>query len=165
MRGGTDCSTGGRSAASRQGVRFVLAQLSVVLLTLVLTACAPRGDDETQLRQAMQQMRDAVDERDARGFMRHVAEDFSAGEHGLDRDGLGRFLRMQMLANQQIRHIVGPLDIQMDGDRASISFPLTLTGGAARIVPERGGQYRMVTGWRREGSQWHCYHAHWERVL
>lgn len=139
--------------------------LATASMMLLVAGCGPRGDDETQLRETMQQMRSAVDERDARAFMRHVAEDFSAGEHGLDRDGLGRFLRMQMLANQQIRHIVGPLDIQLDGDRATIRFPLTLTGGTQRILPERGGQYRLTTGWRRDGKQWQCYHAQWERVL
>lgn len=165
MRATVDCTIRARRAASRHHVGYMVAWMASALMLLVLAGCAPRGDDEAQLRETMQQMRSAVDERDARGFMRHVAEDFSAGDHGMDRDGLGRFLRMQMLANQQIRHLVGPLDIDVDGDRATISFPLTLTGGAQRIIPERGGQYRMVTGWRRDGRQWQCYHAHWERVL
>lgn len=160
-----DCNTRGQAAASNRSPARWAACLLLIGVAALLVACGPRSDDETQLRQAVQEMRDALDQRDRRGFMRHVAADFTAGTQDMDRDGLDRFLRMQMLAHQDIKHVMGPLSTEITGDRATIRFPLTLAGGSQRLLPERAGQYVMTSGWRRVDGHWKCYHAQWERVL
>ena len=57
-------------------------------------------------------MQAAVENGEPRAFMARVAPDF-IGNEGLDRDGLERMLRGQMLLNAKVGVQTGPLEVEM----------------------------------------------------
>ena len=145
--------------------RCVLRTLILVLVVTGLLVACTRTPDEQRIRDAIDAMQTAASERTPKDFLRHVADDFT-GDHGaLDRGGVANLLRGLMLRHASISALIGPIDIEIDGDRATARFPLTLTGGSGSLLPDSAGQYRFETGWRRDGGDWLCHHAQWERVL
>ncbi|MEG1680420.1 MAG: hypothetical protein RR326_10015, partial [Stenotrophomonas sp.] len=67
-----------------------------------------------------------------------VAEDF-VGNEGLDRAGMERLLRGQLLLNAKVGVQTGPLRVEMgEGDTATVRFTVLLTGGNQGLLPERG---------------------------
>jgi len=92
--------------------------------------------------------------------MAAVAEDF-AGEAGMDRAALHNLLRAQFLANARIGVNTGPLSIALQGDDATVRFDAVVSGGDARVLPERMQRYAVVTGWREQDGHWRLRHAQW----
>ena len=56
--------------------------------------------------------------------------------------------------------MVGPVSVEPRGDRYVASFTVTLTSGG-KLLPAQIGVYKVVTAWRKEGREWHCYSATW----
>ncbi|KAF1697813.1 hypothetical protein CSC64_00405 [Pseudoxanthomonas koreensis] len=108
-------------------------------------------------------MQAALEQRQARGFMEGVAEDF-AGNGGMDRAALQQMVRAQVLANADIGVVLGPAEIELQGDRATVRFTAMATGGGGRLVPDRAGGWKVTSGWRDEDGQWLLHYAEWERL-
>lgn len=100
-----------------------------------------------------------------RDFMAYVAEDFTGNDGAFDRAGLHNLLRAIVLRNEKIGVILGPIDVELQSDRATVHNTATFTGGSAGLLPERGAIYTFTSGWKREGSDWRCYNASWQRKL
>ncbi|MGH8040425.1 MAG: nuclear transport factor 2 family protein [Rudaea sp.] len=126
--------------------------------TLVSCRHAP---DEERIRTAIVAMQAAVQERNPHDFMAYVSADFTGEDGRVDRDGLHNLLRAQVLRNEKIGVTLGPIDIEMQGDRATVRVTATLTGGSGGWLPEHGAIYAITSGWRREGGDWRCYNAAW----
>lgn len=139
-------------------VKWALALVAVLAL---VAACA-RNSPEEQLRDTLARMQQALEERAPARFMEHVAEDF-VGNGGIDRDALQQAVRAQLLANQRIGLTLGPAEVDIRGETATVRFSALATGGSGRLLPERGGAWEVTTGWRAEGGQWRLYHARWDR--
>lgn len=101
----------------------------------------------------------AVEARDAGAVLAPVAEDFG-GPDGLDRDGLARLVRLSFLRNAGIGTTLGPMSVQVDGERARVGFDAGLTGGRG-LLPERAQLYAVETGWRFEDGEWMLISAQW----
>ncbi len=136
----------------------------VLMLLVAVTACS-RTPDEQVLRETVASMQGALESRDPKAFMAGIADDFTGSQGSLDREGLHGMLRAQVLANASIGITTGPLDIAVQGDRATVAFTATFTGGEGRFLPERGSVYAITSGWRRSGDDWVCVNAQWERKL
>ncbi|MBV6815206.1 hypothetical protein [Xanthomonas campestris] len=126
---------------------------------LVLLGCT-RAAPEQRLRATLEQMHQAIEARQIGDAMAPVAEDF-VGENGLDAAGLRRLMQVQMLDNQQVGVTMGPVDVALRGDTATVRFAALLTGGNGRWVPDQAQTYQVTTGWRLQGSDWQLYHAQW----
>lgn len=133
------------------------------MLLLALASCS-RGDDETQLRQTLQSMEAAIEQRRPGDFIDAVAEDFTGADGSLDRAGLHHLLRAQVLRNARIEVVLGPPDIRIEDDRATVAVSATVTGGGGWL-PERGAVYAITSGWRREDGRWRCINAQWRQSL
>ncbi len=134
--------------------------LLVLAALVVLVSACSRQTPDMRLRASVAQMHAALDERDPGDFMEHVAADFS-GNGGMDRAALHNLLRAQLLANARIGATMGPLEVQLHGDHATVRFQVVLTGGNGRLLPERAGGYTVTSGWRDEDGQWRAYYADW----
>ena len=134
------------------------------LLMLVCVAGCADTPDEARLRASIDEMQAAVQERRPGDFMEFVTEDF-IGDRGLDRAALHNLLRAQLLRNASIGATRGPLEITLQGERASVDFSVVLTGGAGGLVPERAEGYSIKTGWRIEDDEWRLFLAEWEPKL
>jgi hypothetical protein len=128
-----------------------------------LTACSDTPD-EARLRESIDEMQAAVQERRPSDFMEHVTADF-IGEGSIDRAALHNLLRAQLLRNASIGATRGPLEISLQGKRASVDFSVVLTGGAGGLVPERAQGYSIKTGWRIEDGEWRVFLAEWKPKL
>ncbi len=135
-----------------------------ILLAVLLAACS-RPPDEERIRTAIADMQTALEQARPADFMRHVSDDFTGANGSVDRQGLHNLLRAQVVANQRIGIITGPLEIERSGDRVTVHVTATFTGGSARWLPERGSVYRLTSGWREIDGEWRCFNAQWERAL
>ena len=90
-----------------------------------------------------------------------IAADFTGRNGEVDRDGLARILKLEFLRTEAIGVALGPIAIEIDGDRATARFDMTLTDRSRRWLPSGSETYAVVSGWRREGSGWVCYNAVW----
>lgn len=143
------------------GVRGI-GRLLVLALVMALAACT-RTPPEQRLRAQVEALRVAVQQRELGDAMDLVAEDFS-GNDGLDRQGLRRLLQARMLAHLEIdATLVGPMSVQIDGERATVTCDVLLTGGSGRLLPDSAGGYAVTSGWRLDGGEWKLYYADWQR--
>ena len=129
----------------------------------ILAACSAPPAEE-QLRAAIDAMQAAATERRPRDFMQWVADDF-VGNDGVDGAALHNLLRAQLLRNKAIGATRGPLDIQVQGERATVKFSVVVIGGAGGLLPERAQSYAITSGWRLEDGEWRIYLAEWEPAL
>ena len=97
--------------------------------------------------------------------MAGVAADF-IGNDTLDRAGLDRLLRAQLLLNARVGARTGPLRVEMgQGDTATVRFSVLLTGGDGRFLPERGQLQQVTSHWRQVDGQWQLYGASWSPAV
>jgi hypothetical protein len=130
---------------------------------LLLAACSGEPAEQ-RLRDTIDAMQLAAIERRPGDFMESVAEDF-IGEGSLDRAAMHNLLRAQLLRNKEIGATRGPLDIELQGDRATVRFKLVVTGGAGGLLPERAQGYDITSGWRDEDGEWRLFLVEWKEAL
>ncbi len=139
----------------RQGVR-----VAGFALALLLVAGCSRTPPEQRLREQIASMQQALEQRRPADFMDGVAADFG-GNAGVDRAALQQVVRAQMLANARIGVTVGPADVEIRGDRATVKFSAVATGGSGRFMPDSAQAWDVTSGWREEDGQWRLYYAEW----
>jgi hypothetical protein len=110
-------------------------------------------------------MQQAMEARNPRAFMAHITDDFVGEDADFDRAALANLLRIEVLRNDSIGATLGPVDIEMQGDRAKARVVATFTGGSGSLLPERGSIYLITSSWKRQGSEWRCYSAAWKQEL
>ena len=138
---------------------------AIVLITAILLVACARTPEEQRIRNAITAMQQAVRAHQPRDFMAYVSADFAGEDGTVDREGLANILRVQVLRNDDVGVILGPIDIQMQGGRATVHVTATVTGGSGGLLPEHGAIYAITSGWRKDGSDWRCYNARWEQKL
>ena len=144
-------------------MRSVFNCVLCAAIMLLLVACG-REPPEQRLRDSFAAMQKSVEAGKPGKFMDAVAEDF-VGNEGLDRAGMERLLRGQLLLNAKVGVQTGPLRVEMgEGGTATVRFTVLLTGGNQGLLPERGQMQEVVTGWREQDVQWQVYSADWGPV-
>ena len=146
--------------AGRQGRWRASVVLALMIPLLVAVGCS-RSPPEQRLREQLGRMQAAVEQRQPRDFMEGVAADF-AGNGGMDRAALQQVVRAQVLANADIGLTLGPAELEMRGDRATVRFSALATGGGGRLLPDNAGRWQVTSGWREEDGQWLLYYAEWK---
>jgi hypothetical protein len=129
----------------------------LMLLTIVLAACA-RTPDEQRLRATVVAMEAALETGRPSDFIEHVGKDF-IGQDGMDQRQLRGMLLAHTVRHEQVSILLGPLDVQMFGDRATVRVRVIATGG--RLLPETGRQLDVESHWRFEDGEWMCFRADW----
>jgi len=138
--------------------------IAICTILALLTACH-RTPDEQRIRESIAAMQKAIEAGQPREFMSYIAKDFTGNDGTADRDGLANILRVEVLRNEKAGVTLGPIDVDLQDDRATVRVTATLTGGSGGLLPERGAIYAITSGWRREGKDWRCYNASWEQKL
>ena len=98
--------------------------------------------------------------RDADALADAVSEEF-VGPEGMDRDQFRRTMAVVWLRDKNVGVQLGPLEVELTGDRARVEFTAGTTGGAGWL-PDRGQLHRVKTAWRLEGGDWKLISASWE---
>ena len=135
------------------------------LLALQLACAGCRhAAPEQALRDTIANMQQAGEEHRVSDLMNSVAEDF-VGSEGMDHKQLRQYLTVIGLQNRQLGTTLGPLQIELVGDRARVAFTLAASGGAGGWLPDRAQVYDVETGWRLEGNDWKLISANWSPKL
>jgi len=143
---------------------MVMRTVLVCAALLALAACS-RTPDDRRIRENILAMQQAAEARDPRQFMDHVTADFSGNQGSVDREGLHNLLRALVLRNEKVGVTLGPIDVAIEGNRATASLIATVTGGQGGILPDHASIYSIKSGWRRDGKDWICFAATWEEKL
>jgi hypothetical protein len=138
-------------------MRFVL---HAAVAMLIAAGCA-RPPDEVRIRETIGAMQEAAEARRAAVVLDNIAGDFTGQSGEIDREGLARILRIEFLRKDGIGVALGPISVEIDGDRATAKFEMTLSDSSQRWLPSGSETHAVVSGWRREGSRWICYNASW----
>lgn len=132
---------------------------------VLLAGCA-QAPAEERLRERIAGMQAAIEARDVSAFMDGVADDFIGTGHGdIDRAALQQLVRLQVMRNAAIGATLGPVEVQLQGERAIVEFKAVLTGGSGGMLPERAQGYAIRSGWRDEHGEWRVYSAEWSEAL
>lgn len=133
------------------------------MLVAVLLATCSRDPSEQALRDTLESLEVAGEEREVGEFMEHVAEDFVGNSAEYDRGGLERLLRMVALRHESISVVKSGLEIELHGDRAVVRMRILVTGGGG-LIPESGQLFDTESGWRFVEGEWRLGSANWEPV-
>ena len=145
----------------RDGYSSTMRIVLGLVMTLTLAAGCERPPDEVRIRSSIETMRSAAEERRPSGVLGEIAGDFTGNDGEIDREGLSRLLKFQFLRNESIGVALGPIGVDVDGDRATARFDVTFSDESRRWIPGGRETYAIVSGWRRERSRWICYNASW----
>lgn len=143
-----------------RGIRWNGLRAALCVLGLLLAGGCSRTPPEQRLREQLSSMQEALEQRRAGDFMEGVAPDFE-GNGGIDHAALQQVVRAQVLANASIGLTLGPADVQLQGDRATVKFSVVTTGGSGRFLPDSAQAWDVTSGWREEGGEWRLYYAEW----
>lgn len=132
--------------------RRFLAGLALLILATALASCQ-RPPPEQRLREAVESLRESIERRDAASMQDLLAGDF-VGPDGIDRDGARRLAQAIYLRHRNIAIALGPMEIDLQQDHATVEFTAMLTGGSGSLLPDSGRLYNVRTGWRLDGDEW-----------
>lgn len=144
----------------RSAVKSNWMILCGLFAVLMLTGCA-RDPSEQALRDTIEALETAGEERQVGDFMDHVAEDFVGNSAEYDRPGLQNLLRMVALQHQRISVVKSGMEIEMHGDRALVRMRILVTGGGG-LIPDSGQLFNTESGWRFVDGQWQLGSASWK---
>lgn len=144
--------------------RGAIRAAAVVLLVILGLAACSRTPPEARLRERIAEMQQALEAREVSGFMAGVAGDFAGGA-GLDRAGLRNLVRVQVLRHAAIGVTLGPLDVSLHGERATVKFSVMATGGSGGLLPDSARPWAVESHWRDGDDSWQVFHAEWEPAL
>ena len=144
-------------------VWFRTVGMGLLWFGLVLVAGCRSEPPEAALRATIDRMQAAAEARDAGAMADAISGEF-IGPDGMDRDQFRRTLALVWLRDQQVGVQLGPLDVKLVGDGATVAFTAGTSGGAGWL-PERGQLHRVKTGWRLEDGEWMLVSASWEPML
>lgn len=134
----------------------------ILLLSFGMTGCAKPAPEQA-LRDRIEKLQAAAMQKDAGAFFEHFADDF-VGSDGLDRENFRRYVQMIWLRHKDVGVQIGPLDMKVIEDRATVNFTVALTGGQG-LIPDQGQIYQVQTGWRLEDADWKLISATWKPTL
>ena len=129
----------------------------------VVAGCA-KTPPEQALRETLAALQQGIEARDAGTIEEHLAADF-VGPDGLDRDGARRLAVLMLMRHDAVGVVLGPLDVQVSGQHATVRFTAAATGGSGRLLPDSAQVYQVQTGWRLEDEDWRMTSAIWEPEL
>lgn len=138
--------------------------MALFTLMVGLAACH-RPPDEQRVRQAIAAGAQAAEAADAGDFGDIIGNGFDGNEGAFDRRRLLGMLRLMRLRGEHVTVLMGPVSMELRGQRYVATFTVTLGSSNSRLLPRRLSVYHVTSAWRLEDGDWLCYSAHWKRHL
>jgi len=146
------------------GSRKIFLLSAALLSCVVMLAACQRTPDEERIRASIAATAQAAEAGSASGVGESLSEDFDGNAGELDRRRLIAMVGLLKLRGESVGVLLGPVSVEPRGERMVATFTVTLSSGG-RLLPDRLGVYRVTSGWRKEGGDWRCYTASWERSI
>lgn len=142
---------------------------SLYLLTVLMLCCSCSGDadPETEIRQAVAELQQALESGNNADFRQHLAESFLGGHEGrrdIDRDEVRAMLAGYFLRYRNIGVVIPTLQVEVDEYEPSLAYmrgTAGLSGGNARL-PETAKLYTFEGQWRYLDSRWQLIQFSWQ---
>jgi hypothetical protein len=141
-----------------------LPAICIALAALIACGCT-RTPDAQRIRAAIDAMQQAAEQRNPHEFMAHVSDDFVGNDAEFDRNALANLLRAEVFRNDKVGVTLGPVQVDIQDERATVHVTATLTGGSGGLLPEHGAIYSITSSWKRSRGDWICYNARWQQEL
>ncbi|MGO1072841.1 nuclear transport factor 2 family protein [Lysobacter sp. CA199] len=132
----------------------------MLALFAALAACGAAAPPEQRLRTAMEQLREAIDRRDAAAIEEHLSKDF-VGPDGLDRASARRLAAASFLRYRDVWAKIAGVEVKLQSGHATVRFNAALGGGSGQALPDAAQIYDVQTGWREEDGEWRMTSAQW----
>jgi len=136
-------------------------------MALAIVGCAfacTRTPPEQALRETIAQLQRDIGARDADAVTSVLADDF-VGNEGMDRRAARQLAAGTFLRYREVGAKLGPLQVEMRGDRhATVRFTAAISGGAG-LMPQDAQVYQVTTGWRLVDGDWRLTSAEWTSAL
>lgn len=129
---------------------------------LFLLAGCSKTPDEQQIRNAIDEIESAVQNRQTGPVLEHLADNFR-GPHDMDTRQVRQLMAVHYLRNQNINVVLAGMQVEISGINARVSFNAAVTGGAG-MLPERLRYYDIDTQWRKLDGDWLIIRADWAPV-
>ena len=126
---------------------------------LLLAGCTAPAPEQA-LHAAMGELQTAIQARESAVFEDRLARDF-IGPQGLDREGARRMAQALYLRHREIGILIGPIEVTMQRQYATVRFDAVLTGGSGGLLPDSARIYAVTTGWGMEDGEWRMTSAQW----
>ena len=115
-----------------------------------------KASDEEQLRQLIEEMSDAMEEKDLAGVLGPISEQYQDKE-GLGREAIRGFLFRQFRSRGGLSILLSPIAVQIEGDKASAEFEAAVLEGAkgsAIGLPVDGDALHFQVDFQKEDGEW-----------
>jgi hypothetical protein len=138
---------------------------SFLLLAFAILAACSRPASEEALRGRIEEMKIAIEGKDASGFMKHVAPSFkgSSDETGeMDREALRRMVTGTLFVYPKIKVATTVRELKITDDSAESIVEAIATAGE-NVLPDQARHFSFKAQWTRSGQTWQLTRAQWSR--
>ena len=132
------------------------------MLALALAGCSKQPPEQA-LRNTIAAMEAAAEKHENDALFDSIAGDFT-GSDGMDRQTFRRYVTFTGMRSKSVGVQLGPLDVKLYDNRATVTFTAALSGGEG-LLPDRVQVYDVDTGWRLDDGEWKLISAKWKPQL
>lgn len=130
---------------------------------ILLSACSNPLPDEQQIRNAIDQIQRASDDKKLAQLMHYFHKEFIGRRHMSRRDFQAHiFYHFQ--ANPRVRVYVSNIEIRIEEKMALVSCHILVTG-SQKTLPNKGRLYRIDSAWQKQNGEWWVKQADWDDVV
>ena len=129
-----------------------------LLSALWLTGCS-KTPDEQLIREAIDQIETAVQNRQTQPVLKRLAEGFR-GPQDMNVRQVRQLMAAHYIRNRNINVVLAGMRIQINGIDASVNFNAVVTGGVGTL-PDQLQYYDVETVWRKIDGDWRIIRADW----
>lgn len=134
-----------------------------LLLSFNLLGCSTPPDDETQLRQVLDHLAEAIEQHDRQSIMQQLAVDFRTKQGLLPQD-INRILFIQFRQNKQIQVFLYDINMKLMPVTADVELQALLLG-SSQWLPERGQRYHVQMRWQKQEEEWRLSRLDWQPIM
>ncbi|MCG6975384.1 MAG: hypothetical protein LJE56_03120 [Acidiferrobacterales bacterium] len=137
--------------------RLILPAISL-FAAICLAGCS-KTPDEQLIRNAIDEIETAVQNRQTQPVLKHLAEGFR-GPQDMNVRQVRQLMAAHYFRNRNINVVLAGMRIQINGIDASVNFNAVVTGGAGTL-PDQLQYYDVETVWRKMDDDWRIIRADW----
>ncbi len=147
---------------------FLLA-LSLIIAMVLAGACSKEElSEEDEVRAVVNEMEAAAEEKDVKGFMKHVSKDFN-DDKGNDYDGARGMVFLQFMQAGKLGVFIRKLDVTVEGEKALVDAKVVFVRGMdveklEDLLPEDAAGYRFSVVFTKEDGGWKALSSKWGNV-
>jgi hypothetical protein len=138
-------------------LRLILPAVSL-LAAIGLAGCG-KTPDEQLIRNAIDEIETAVQNRQTRPVVKHLADGFR-GPQDMNVRQVRQLMAAHYFRNRNINVVLAGVRIEINGIDARVDFNAVVTGGASTL-PDRLQYYDVETVWRKIDDDWRIIRADW----